>query len=77
ERVDPDRDCVLAKIVQFKCEKGENIVCWPIKRLFKQCPGAPSVEMVSVNGTYIDIRSFDNPAEWSGLNHTGHKTTLK
>ncbi|KAJ2305608.1 hypothetical protein IWW55_001845 [Coemansia sp. RSA 2706] len=71
---DPERECVLAKITQYRCKKGDYIVCTPIERLFKRCPGVPAVEMVPVDGTYVDIKSLNNLVETSEPGHPYHKT---
>ncbi|KAJ2807268.1 hypothetical protein H4R20_001356 [Coemansia guatemalensis] len=59
-------ECVLAKITQYECTKGKNIVCKPIERLFKRCPGLPSVELISAGDRFIDIRTHEDIAEWRG-----------
>ncbi|KAJ2764097.1 hypothetical protein IWQ57_005305, partial [Coemansia nantahalensis] len=52
--------CVLARIVQFECRKGELITCRPIERLFKRCPGLPSVELVQEDGVFVDVRAHSS-----------------
>ncbi|KAJ2217473.1 hypothetical protein IW143_003393 [Coemansia sp. RSA 520] len=70
----PEVDCVLAKITQYRCKAGAYIVCKPIERLFKQCSGAPSVEMVVVDGVYTDVRSLSDLKDWNNLDYSAEKT---
>ncbi|KAJ1728488.1 hypothetical protein LPJ61_004007 [Coemansia biformis] len=70
--LDPKTECVLAKVVQYECQKSDYIVCQPIERLFKRCLGMPSVELVPENGTYVDIRTHQDVAsELGGLARPG------
>ncbi|KAF8329385.1 uncharacterized protein EI90DRAFT_2924166 [Cantharellus anzutake] len=42
--------CVLAEILQYECSlenKKSALVCYPIPRVFRMCPGEPAVEMSS------------------------------
>ncbi|ORX72070.1 hypothetical protein DL89DRAFT_265730 [Linderina pennispora] len=57
---DPKKECVLAKVTQFQCKRGKYIVCRPIERLFKQCPGVPSVELVQQGDSYVDIKTHSD-----------------
>ncbi|KAJ2159394.1 hypothetical protein GGF46_003058 [Coemansia sp. RSA 552] len=64
---DPANECVLAKVTQYQCRKGEYIKCRPIQRLFKRCPGMPSVELISDGTRFIDVRTHKDVPIWSGM----------
>lgn len=50
------KECVLYRIVQYQCTNSQTVLCEPIKRLFKKCPGQGAVELVPEAGIYTDIR---------------------
>ncbi|KAI8325981.1 hypothetical protein GQ54DRAFT_295120 [Martensiomyces pterosporus] len=69
----PDRsakECELIKIVQYTCEKSDVVVCKPLVRLFKRCPGVPSVELVQDGDAYIDIKTHEDVFGWKA--NLGH-----
>ncbi|KAJ2009592.1 hypothetical protein GGI04_000315 [Coemansia thaxteri] len=55
---DPSKDCVLLRIVQYQCAKGDYVVCVPLERLFKKCPGLGSVELVSDGDSFVDVKTL-------------------
>ncbi|KAJ2494997.1 hypothetical protein IWW47_004300 [Coemansia sp. RSA 2052] len=61
---DPSKDCVLLRITQFECVKGDYIVCMPLERLFKKCRGQGSVELVSDGSAYVDVRTLAGAGHW-------------
>ncbi|KAJ2684402.1 hypothetical protein H4R19_006895 [Coemansia spiralis] len=66
--------CVLARIVQYQCKKGDYITCRPLERLFKRCPGRPSVELIQEDGIFVDVRTHRDAASDLGDVVRAHRT---
>ncbi|KAF8341872.1 hypothetical protein F5887DRAFT_975372 [Amanita rubescens] len=72
--------CRIAEIVQYMCDveqtgSSSEMVCLPIPRLFRLCPGEPALEVTTITNinaetgevelpTNSNIRSKINGMEW-------------
>ncbi|WFC97822.1 hypothetical protein MYAM1_000542 [Malassezia yamatoensis] len=68
--------CKLAELTQFHCQLLQNrIVCQPVERIFRICPGRPAVEVTHLVEYNAQMQPLlpDALPQYTHLNQKGRR----